>query len=167
MAGTPQYGGTNGVSEINLGQPGSARYTGTPKLAHFRAHVLRRPPEVVQVQHGIPQQPYAFSDNLGWRGQVAMWEGSIVVQNATQLAALESELSLFLTGCSISPTTGARSQINTTYLAGTVLKDAYGVVMASKAIMTGYQFRDRWQRVSGSSQWTYLNHLSVTFRILG
>lgn len=167
MAGTPQFGGTNGVPEINLGQPGTTRYTDDPKKAHYRVNVHRRPPEVAQVQHGLPQQNVAFVDQLGWRGEIVTWVGSIVVKDSTQLGLLVSELSLFLTGCSVDASTGVRTQVDTSYLAGTVLKDAYGIAMASKAIMAGYQFHDNWQVVSGSSQWAYLNHLTCVFRILG
>lgn len=168
MASTPQFGGTNGVVEINLGQPGSGRYTASPnKLAWFRAKVLQRPPEIMAVQHGVPQQPIAFTDLLGWRGQVVSWDGSVVVKDATEIAGLLSELSLFSSGSTINATTGVRSAPDVSYLASTILKDAYGKAMGSKAVMTGYQLRDNWKRVSGSSQWLYLNHLSVVFRILG
>lgn len=165
MANTPQFGGTNGVPELNIGQAGSARLSSS--LVRFRAHVLRQEPEVAEVVHGTPQQNAAFYDRLGWRGGMATWYGTVVIKNTDELHDLVSELHKFRTGSTIDQTSGVHSAPDKTYLQPTILKDVYGLALASKAILVGYRFGENFHVVSGVAGYVYGNSLEVVFRILG
>ena len=72
MAVLPNFGGTNGVAVLNVGQSGSGR---RPAKIWYTANVILHEPQVDEVLHGVAQQNVAVQDRLGWRGEVVTWTG--------------------------------------------------------------------------------------------
>lgn len=161
MAATPRYGGTNSVTELNVGQKGSGL---NPGSTIFEAHV----------HHGKPENPVAVSkpiqtnetimDVLGFQGQVVTWRGNIKFANNANMIVVMNNISRALNGTTRSFTTGAPSAVTANELNPTRLVDAYGNVMSDKARMIDA----RWERVRAlaGSTFTLWTNMVLTFRLL-
>jgi hypothetical protein len=164
MASYPQFGGTNGVPELDIGQAGSARRTANK--AQYAVQVLRRPPAVRSVVHQVPQQHVRYRDLLGWSGESVTWQGSVRVKDTTEIAALANELYRFRTGFTRNATTGVPSPTDLSVLAPTLLTDAFGIALGEQAVLDGYQFGENFRRITGDAGWLYWNTLTVVFEVL-
>ena len=165
MAAAPTFGGTNGVPELDIGQPGSVRYLA--KKMSYTAKVLRRPPNKNTIVHSFPEQICSYENRLGWSGETCTWEGNIRVENTTEIGNLISELTRFDSGFTVDATTGVHSLASLTLQAPTILKDAYGIAMGSRCVMEGFQFGRNFHRILNNPDYLYGNTLRVVFRIMG
>ncbi len=161
----PQFGGTNGVAELDVGQKGSTRRSSG--LVHYAANVILHEPQVDEVLHGVPQQNVAFQDRLGWRGDMVTWTGGCRIKNSTEFANLRSVLSQYRTGSTVNSSDGTRGSPDKTFFKPTFMADFFGEALGSKAIMTGYRFDGRVSRISGSAAYSLWVNLTIVFRILG
>ena len=164
MPFNPQFGATNGVIELDAGQPGSTRYV--DNKVQWTVVVHERPPEVRDVRHAFPETNTLFLNRLGWSGQIVTWRGMLRVSTAGEMAALRSELSKYATGLAINPTTGVRTPVAAaSYRAPTIMIDDHGKALGSMVTMMGFQFDHNFQRANADAGWMYVNGLTVVFLI--
>ena len=166
MAGLPGFGGTNGVPELDAGQPGSGR-DGSGLVA-YRPHFILHEPEVADVEQAAPEQNVVLVNRLGFRGQKFTWEGQAKFKDASEITKLRSVLNQFLTGSAIvAGVLGSPGSPDPSYLQPTQLLDASGELVAAKARMSGFLFPGRQYRITGDAAWMYRRKLIITFRIGG
>lgn len=165
MAGTPLFGTTNGVTELDVGQVGSARRAaGT---VSWVANTVRQAPQLTRVVHGAPGQNIVFEDNLGWRGEIVQWTGHIKFKDNTEFAAFVSLINQYLTGSGLDADTGVRSAVDLSFTKPTLLEDALGNAIGSRVVMIGQQFEGP-PLACGTSGFLYLfRNFTLIFRVLG
>jgi len=164
MANKPQFGGTNGVSELDVGQEGSTRRSSSKAWATLK--VVMGPPQTRDVKHALPQQTATYVERMGWAGQAVTWTGFVKLKDKDELAALISHLSQYRTGQTINATTGARSAVDVGKMAPTKLADILGVVLSDNAVMTNVRFGELRKLTSGSSPYTIGMDMTIAFGIL-
>jgi len=162
MAATPQFGGTNGVAEMNIGQPGSAR--AEANTARFVLHVIENPEEATKVPQKVPQQNVAFEDNMGFDAGGVEWRGTLKVSAIPIWRAIASDLNRYLHGSARTGGTLAAPLLN--YLRPTRLTDFWGNVMSEAATVADWR-SGQLRRLSGSDPYTYALDLMVKFKLLG
>lgn len=161
MAYNPGYGGSNGVAEFDIGQPGSASRTGNTRFWVGRVSIGQW--EESQQLNTIPKQNVTFTEDLGFRGQSVQWIGRVKVVNAVGQASLWSHLNLFMTGQSI--TAGVRSARDASYLATTRLVDGFNNIMSATARIQTFRFGN-WFPLPQDATFGFTADLDVDFRIL-
>lgn len=160
---TPQYGGTGGVPELDVGQPGSARDgAGT---ARYVVRVLEQPDRATVVNQPVVQQNVSFEDNLGFSAGRVIWEGSLKVDSDARLGAIESELNRYLHGS--ARVDGVLGPPNPAYLKPTRLTNALGRVLSESARLEGWTFQGPVQKLHNAGTFNYLVPLRVVFKMLG
>jgi hypothetical protein len=162
MAATPQFGGTNGVAELNLGQVGSARRAAG--MAVYTLNVLEGDDEVSDVESHPRKQDVTFSEHLGWNGATVRWVGMIKVADSTELEAIRSELSVARYGRTI--TNGVRGAFDAARIAATRLTDSFGKILGESCRLRRAEFTGRVQTISATPGMTLQVPLTVEFRIL-
>jgi len=155
LPATPQFGGTNGVSELDLGQLGSSRRAALTALFTLQEH--EGADEIAQVFHSIPQQRVVFRDVIGFTGRAVTWRGTLKCNNDATLAAIEAELSAKLHG-------GATADI--AQVRETRLTNVYGRIVSERACLESWSFQERARKITGSGPYTILVALEVRFRCL-
>jgi len=163
MATLPQYGGTNGVPELDIGQPGSSRYTDSKVL--YTVGVILGPPEMRQTVHELPEQNKVYMGQLGAAGSLVTWDGTIKIKDNTELGALMSELHRFLTGSTLNTVTGVVGAPNTGLTKPTLLKDGRGLALSATGRMLDYRFTERIRKVQ-TTGWMWISRLRVVFKTL-
>jgi hypothetical protein len=163
--GTPGFGGTNGVTELDLGQPGSARRTA--KKAHYTVErVVLGPTRTGTVLHKVTGQDMTFAENLGFAGQDVSWQGTLRIKDDTELAALRSHIQEYLTGQTIDAD-GKRSAKDVTKVAPTTLTDSGGKAISDKAKMIDPVSWGPKTAISTNADYAYLCTLEIRFSVLG
>ncbi len=162
MAATPGFGGTNGVAELNLGQPGSAR--ATAQTADYAVRVPRGDEEDGTVVHQLAEQPVSFAENTGFQGFDVTWDGLLRVASIDELEAIRSHVSEFRTGQTI--TAGVRSAVDPDKMKATKLTDYWAKVISEKAKMTSAIFGEV-RRLSNNATFSHACQLTIRFRVLG
>lgn len=165
MATAPLFGGTNGVSVLDLGQPGGAKRTAEEVYYNPREQMVQ--PQVDNVLQKFPQQSITLIERMGYSGQLISWTGYIKFKDASELGDVISDLNLYLSGQSVNKTTGIRSTVDTDTLKATKLVNSVGTVLSAYAVMMGWQFRgERITLAASSTPYTLAYRaLEVVFRI--
>lgn len=162
MPYSPQFGGTNGVTELDIGQAGS------PTLAagnlSYAANVRVGRASQPRVINAIPKQEITFVEDLGWQGQIVTWSGLMRIKDLARWQSLYSNLNFYTTGSEVA--SGVRGSYEASTLAPTKLVDTLGLILSTTAIMIDYQLGGRIQRLSGDPNYTYATQLSLIFRML-
>ena len=162
MASTPKFGGSNGVPELNLGQPGSAR--ATAGTAQYTVRVLVGTPENPRSENALPQQAVVYTQAMGFAGQTVRWRGWLKVKDVNELSAIRLELNELRTGQTIDAN-GVRSAVATTKMKATKMVDPLGVAITDKATLKDVQFGETKRLTSGA--YSHGMDLTVVFRVLG
>ncbi|MEK6798030.1 MAG: hypothetical protein AABZ12_03615 [Planctomycetota bacterium] len=163
MAATPQYGGTNGVPEVNLGQPGSARAAGN--TARFTLRVLEGSDQAIRVPQAVVQQNVTFADNLGFREGEVEWAGTLRVDTPTTLDAVRNELNRYKHGS--ARVSGALTAPDPTYMRPTKLTDSFGNVLSLTAQLAEWSFTTPVNKLHQGGYFLYAVGLRVRFKLLG
>ena len=161
MAGTPQYGGTGGVAELNIGQPGSAR--NGSGAASYIVNVLVGADQAVTVNQGVPQQNVTFQDNLGSAPGDVTWNGTLKVNNAATLNAIRSDLDRYKHGS--ARVAGVLGAPNMSYVRATRLTDSFSQILSENARIVDWSFTDRIRRLHASA-FLYITKLRIRFELL-
>jgi hypothetical protein len=162
MATTPQFGGTNGVAELDLGQPGGARYNVS---ARYTVQVVQQPERTAVVDQKLVQQNVAFMDNLGFELGRVLWTGTLKVNNNATLQAIVSDLNRAKHGS--ARVGGNFLPPSLQYIRPTVLKDFDGTTLCNQAVLEDWSFDGPRKRISGDALFTLLVGLRVVFKLLG
>lgn len=160
--GHPKFGGTNGVSALDIGQVGGTRQTAGN--AKFTGHVYVGEDEVATVQTGLPQQQAVFQDVLGYRGTTVRWEGIIRADGEATMMAIIRELNQHKTGSLRNETTGVMQAPNPKQVRATQLTHSLGRTLSQAAVMTDWRQVGQMMK---SSEWALMMEVSITFRMLG
>lgn len=161
MASLPQFGGTNGVVELNAGQPGSLLHTADQ--ARYTVNVIEGADAAAVVPQGLIQQNVTFEDNLGFRGAMVVWDGMLKVVSDAVRQAIYSQLNQYLHGSAmISGTLGSPSP---TQMKPTRLVNALGSVLSERAKLADWT-SGRVMALSGSSPYTLMVPLRIVFKKL-
>jgi len=163
MPATPQFGGTNGVPELDMGQPGSARAAGN--TAKYVLQVLESPAEVTRVPQKVPQQNVAFEDNMGFDSGAAEWRGTLKVSSDAVLGAIYSDLDRFQHGS--SRVAGQLAAPSPLYIKPTRLTNSFGRVISESATLESWRTDGPVKRLSGSEPYLYAVGMTVRFKLLG
>jgi len=161
VAGTPQFGGTNGVVELNAGQPGSALYVANQ--ARYVVNVLEGADVAAVVPQALVQQNITFEDKLGFRGSMVVWQGMLKTVSDAVRQAIYSQLNQYLHGSALS--SGVLGSPVPSQMKPTRLTNAFGSVLSERAVVadwTGGQVRT----MSGSSPYTLIVPLRIVFKKL-
>ena len=129
MAATPQYGGTNSVPELNIGQPGSAR--ATANTARYVVKVTEGADQAAIVDQQIVEQNVSFEDNLGRQTSRVVWSGNLKVNSRATWRAIVNELNSYKHGSSRS--SGVLTAPDPALLKPTRLTDSDGNVISESA----------------------------------
>ena len=162
MAATPGFGGTNGVAELDLGQPGSARETA--QTARYSVHVNRGPQDPGMTVHKLSEQPVSFVEHTGFAGQEVTWNGLLKVATMEVYKAIVSELSEYQTGQSIDAN-GNYGAVAPAKMKATKLTDYFGTVVAARATMARAVL-GRVHKLSNDETYEYMGELTISFRVL-
>ncbi len=162
MATTPQFGGTNGVAELDLGQPGGSRYNAT---ARYTVQVHQQPERTAVVDQKIAQQNVAFQDNLGFEQGRVLWSGTLKVTTNAVLQAIVSDLNKAKHGS--ARVSGSLGPASPAAIKPTVLKDFDGTTLCNQAVLEDWSFDGPRRRLSGDALFTLLVGLRVVFKLLG
>ncbi len=162
MAATPLYGGSNGVTELDVGQKGSD--LNGSNFAEFEAHVNHGRPDNPTVASKPVQTNQVIQDVLGFQGQIVTWSGIIRFSTNAKLVVVMNNISLARDGYTRNFTSGVPGTVDETELKYTKLVDAHGNVMTDQARLIDAKWdRVRTLAASTFSLWTTL---MLTFRIL-
>lgn len=162
MASTPLYGGTNGVTELNIGQKGSGlRASGA---ANFEAQVRHGKPVIPVVTSKPIQTNETIVDNLGFQGQKIIWSGVCRFAALGNYQTVINNIYRAWQGYTRNWSSGAPSAVDRTQMNPTKLVDSHGGVITDKARLVDAQW-DRVQVLQGST-WAYFTRLSITFQVL-
>lgn len=163
MATVPQFGGSNGVDELDLGQPGGAR-AATP-TARYVVQVTENPDKATSVDQKVVQQNAAFRDVLGFDFGDVIWTGTLKVTTDAVLQAIKSDLNKAKHGS--ARVAGDLTAPSTAAVQPTVLKNSFGSTLSNKAVLHDWGFDGPVRTLSGSSPFTLLVKLRVVFKLLG
>jgi len=160
MPATPQFGGTNQVPEINLGQPGSTRAGST---ALYTLRVSLTADIDTHVDQGIPQQNVVLRDIFGFRGTRVSWRGTLKIRDNATLIAIMAELNQYEHGS--LRTSGVLGAPSTVFLRPTRLTDYDGAVLSESAVLDSWRFSGDRLAISGGI-YALATQLEVIFKVL-
>lgn len=132
MAATPNFGGTNGVTELNIGQKGSTFEQGG--VALYEAIEQGFDDEISNVVSRVPQGSMSFVETMGWTSSIVVWTGKLWTTNDALMSTIESLVSLLSTGQTVS-IAGVRGAMDVTQRVGTQLVNGDGRTISENAIM--------------------------------
>ena len=161
MATYPQFGGTSGVAELDVGQKGSTR--NGANQARYPANVVEFPPLKTEVVNRLPQQGVAFVEVQAFKGQFVEWRGTLRVSTSTVLAAIRSDLSKFKDGQTI--TAGVRSAYNSAWVQPTKLTDTFGEILTTTAKLVDYRWGE-FRAITSSPYFTIAVPLTLRFEVI-
>jgi len=160
MPAQPTFGGVN-VAEMNIGQPGSARYNaGT---ANYTANVRYGPEERRDVEQQYPQQNFATIDKLGGGQRTVRWVGRMKCSSRAVWQAIQSELLEYEEGRTKNFATGTRGAFDELAIVPDKLVDRGGGVITTRAVVARHEFDAEHERPDGTM---LIPSLTVTFRVL-
>lgn len=163
MATVPQFGGTNGVDELDLGQPGGAR--AAANSARYVVQVHQQPDRTTAVDQKVVQQNIAFQDVLGYDLGEVQWIGTLKVINDATLQAIVSDLNKAKHGS--ARVAGELAAPNPAAVQPTVLKNSFGSTLSTKAVIRDWSFDGPVKTLSGGAPYTLIVGLRVVFKLLG
>ena len=163
MAVIPNFGGTNGVPVLDLGQPGSAR-AGSDKAA-YGVRVTRLDEDDGTVVHKLTDQAVSFAEATGFRGQRIVWAGNLKVVDVAELTAIRSHLTSFRTGQTVDAG-GIRSAIDPALMGASTLTDTLEAVITPNAKIVSVVFGEI-RKLTADATFGYLVPLRITFGVLG
>ena len=159
----PQYGDTNGVAELDLGQEDSARETaGT---AAYNPNVIAGTPTIRTVENTLTQQNVKVADHLGCGGRRVTWRGTLKVDNDDTLAAIESALHGAMTGHTI--TAGVPDTFDGDLIKVTRITNKAGRTLSEKARLATYTFGRQRNISTGGATLTIAVSLEIVFEVMG
>ena len=158
----PQFGGTNGVPELDLGQEESPRAAAD---AAYNPNVLVGEPKIGEVENPLTQQNVTVTDHLGFRGRTFRWSGMLRAKDDATLEAIESELHAAKSGQAL--TAGVPGPFDGTKIKATRLTNKAGRVLSEKAIVKQYTFGRQRNITTGGSAMTIAVPLTIVFEGLG
>lgn len=153
----PQYGGTNGVEPLDIGQSGTT--------ALWTGRVIRNEAETYIVDQSVVKQNVKFRDELGYRGMKVTWRGAIRVTSATMIQSILSRLDKYKTGS--MRINGVLGPPDVNLLKETRLTDSYGNVISEKARLSRWTAGPAY-RLSGVGPYTHcITDVAIEFELLG
>ena len=163
MASTPQFGGTNGVTELNAGQPGSAR--ATSNYARYVVRVIEGADEATVVGQAVVQQNVNFEDRLGYAGTRVVWEGSLKVSSDTVLGAIAGQLNKYRHGS--GRTSGVLDGPDPTQMRPTKLTNSFGRVLSERAVVDDWSMSGVATLFNAAPFTLIVERLRIVFKLLG
>lgn len=160
MAYTPQFGGTNGVPELDIGQEGSARRGAGTAMAVVQ--VTPRGTLARTVETPLPQQNVVFADVLGFEDKPTIWRCSIRTTTAALMNTITNEIAAYLDGQLYTAGVG-RAAFNENLVKPTRLRDNHGNVLSDDATLKNFETITPIRRISGSA-FSYLMEVIITFK---
>ena len=157
MPSTPQFGGTNGVPELDAGQVGSARRAANE--AYWTVRVRVGADKVASAQHALPGQARVFRSTQGRTGQTVTWEGNLKLKDGVVFEALRKELDAYRHGGIDEP--------DPNNIKSTTLKDRDDQTLSTRAVLTDWEFTTDVRTITGDANYTRIVGLRVTFECLG
>jgi len=114
----PRFGGTNGVTDLDIGQANSARrVAGT---AEATVSVVPGGPETAEVENQLPQQDITYADVQGTTGRRVIWHTQIKTTSLGVMADIMGELEQKKTGFN-----GKTKLYDPTQMHSTQMEDAH------------------------------------------
>lgn len=159
MAYTPQFGGTNGVPELDIGQEGSARRGAGTAMAVVQ--VTERGTQSRTVETPLPQQNVVFGDELGFADKATIWRCSIRTTTAAIMGAILNEIASYRTGQLYTAGVG-HAAFDAGRIKPTRLTNNWGTVISDHAVLKDYETATPVRRISGSG-FTCLAEVIITF----
>jgi len=162
MATYPQFGGSNGVAELDIGQKGSARRAANQAThpAKVREGAIKAP----EVVNALMQQGLSYVEIMSYQEQEVIWTGTLRVASAAIRAAIRSDLAMYRYGQTI--TDGVPSTYNRLWVQPTLLADAYGTILSVRAKLIDWAWGD-FSSVTGGPYYTIAVPLTLRFTLLG
>lgn len=160
MPYTPQFGGTNGVPELDIGQVGSSRRSAGTAMAVVQ--VTERGTQARTVENPLPQQNVVFSDELGFADKATIWRASIRTTTAALMATILNEIASYRTGQLYTAGVG-HAAFDATRIKPTRLTNNWGTVVSDHATLKDYETVTPVKRITGSGFTCYAEVL-ITFR---
>lgn len=148
MPYTPQFGATNGVGELDIGQTGSVRRGAGTALATIRTN--RDEDQNRVAENGLPQQNVIYRDLLGFGGRPVFWRGDLRTTTETLIGTIEAELDSYRTGQKYTPG-GTFDAFDISRIRPTRLTNGFGRVISDHAILQAWQWTSDILRISSSS----------------
>lgn len=139
MPNTPQFGGTNSVPELDIGQEGSARRAaGT---AQATIHCPEGNEEMRRASNALPQSNYVFWDNLGSSGRMVAWKFHLYTTTSALIQTIKHEIDYYRSGFLYTPGSGF-SAYDATRVKPTRLTNGHGNVLSDEAVIHDISWRD-------------------------
>lgn len=161
MSSLPQFGGTNGVVELNAGQPGSALYVADQ--ARYVVSVIEGADIAAVVPQGLVQQNITFEDKLGFRGSMVVWQGTLKVVSDTVRQTIYAQLNQYMHGSAmVSGVLGAPSPGQ---MKPTRLVNALGSILSERATIVDWT-SGQVRSMNGSSPYILICPLRIVFKKL-
>lgn len=162
MATLPRYGGSNGVEELDLGQPGGSRAAANTARYVVR---MRETESDTRVQFNqIPQIAGSYVDIQAPGGRSFEWTGNLKVDAIATLAAIKGDLNKAVHGHDLGAS-GTYQTFDLDAVQPTQLLDSFGNTESTAAKATSYRL-GAIRRITGDANFNYLVPLTVTFRTL-
>ena len=149
----PQFGGTNDVPELDIGQKDSTRFVAND--ARWIGRVGVGPDEVAAALHRLPAQNVVYRGAMGFTGRKVTWEGSLKLKDDAILAAIEGELNAYRHGGLTTP--------DPALLKSTKLTNLDERVLSENAVLEDWRFTGRVFPVQGDASFTMLVRMQITF----
>jgi len=131
MSAYPEFGGTNEVTVLDIGQAGGTRHAAGD--AHWVGRVDEGPDNTASALHSLPGQSVSYRSVGGFTDKTVKWVGSIRVKDDDTLAEIISDLNRKLHG-------GTGETADPKQLKETTLTNSAGRVLSEKAVMAGWRF---------------------------
>jgi len=163
MSATPQFGGSNGVTELDAGQPGSGRATSND--ARYVVRVIEGADQATVVGQAIVQQNVTFEDRLGYAGTRVVWEGSLRVSSDTVLGAIQEQLNKYLHGSGRS--SGVLGGPDPAQMRPTKLTNNFGRVLSERAVVEEWSMNGVGTLFNASPYTLIVEKLRIVFKLLG
>lgn len=151
MSSLPQFGGTNGVAELNAGQPGSALHAANQ--ARYIVRVIEGADDANAVPQALPQQNVVFEDRLGYRAAIVVWEGSLKVISDAVRQVIYSQLNQYKHGSALVG--GVLGPPVPSQMKPTTLINSFGSVLSTRATLVDWT-ESGVRALSGSAPYTLI-----------
>lgn len=162
MPGTPQYGGSGGVVELDIGQPGLSR---NGETAQATISVIVGDERATIVPGGVPQQNVALEQNLGFAGGQVTWQGSLRVASTALLQTIFAEMAAYKHGS--VRINGVLGPPNLNLIKPTRLTDGFGNVISERARLRAAAMTSRVMKISGNALYNFHVQIRIVFGLLG
>lgn len=152
----PSFGGTNGVSLLDIGQPGGTRHGASEASATLRCLVGIT--EVAEVINELAEQNITWRDVLGSRGRPIVWKGVIRANSNATMNTIEGEIELLKSGHDPAAATHDPTQMYSTQLTDSWSRQYAAVVLRD--------YQPLGPRFAGTT-WAAVQQMALLFRELG